>query len=913
MIDNSIWDYNNQRFKTSDQFIFIFSDNNASSEDLTVFYSINGGELQTLEFSYIFSLSYFNDGVYNLTLYVYDFAYNVESVSIIFSVDMTPPSITDFNIEGLVQVLGINYIPANSNVTFIVTDDDNQINSSYSWGGAIYYDFDNSFILSYPDEASTLFINASDSLGNQLELSIDLTIDSIAPSVTLLLLSNNSKINYETELDFYVNDLVINKVKKVEYSWDIFYPATTIVSSYPFGYFQIFLHHLYSDNDSATLYITAEDKVGNSQTYLLNFIVDLSPPVPALYINNTETNEYQKVDQFFYVRGNTSIWYDATENNDLSSFIYYWDNDEDNEIQLIISSPWIFVPSNDGYHNLTIILEDNTEGSYPNTNQIIYYFYVDDIHVEAVNPSNLLDNVQYQLVYEDTFQFIINIFDIYDNTSIPGLYWNQTSLQLSNDLNLLVTNNTINNKTFQFTIYCTNVSTTSLVFEFSAGESAKHVFNVNLSIAKKEGFITILEDSELSVIYENDIIIDINLKNEYDVNQTIKYIYVNGSQVDFQLVGDYIYQFNYSSSLHTTSKGHYTLEILVESEFYFGQTNSSYLLEFEVLPIPIAIEIFVSGYNITYGNTVVISGLLTRNLTGAPISGQDLTFYIYIYYKNNTQGVFALSGYDEFQSFNDNTNSTGFATITFLITSDMDHIAISVEYPGDPIYGSKLIELNEFINAVKPTGLSSTLLYIIIAAAVVLAGIISFVVYKLTRTKPIEKIMEEIEEEEITSKLAAINPGVILNIFDQRKGAVPLVSSHNLAEKYSNRFVIGLDNFLLKIADQAYSSLGFEEQHDRRRIGSIILPREGMVGFIHGIQLPNPVARGGFENLALVVLVNEEHDNALLGNQVYLYDDIDELTQMLIGKKPIKEITNQLLAIRRKATRIVLAALMQEK
>ena len=110
-----------------------------------------------------------------------------------------------------------------------------------------------------------------------------------------------------------------------------------------------------------------------------------------------------------------------------------------------------------------------------------------------------------------------------------------------------------------------------------------------------------------------------------------------------------------------------------------------------------------------------------------------------------------------------------------------------------------------------------------------------------------------------------------------------------------------------------YSSLGFEEHHDRRRIGSIILPKEKMVGFIHGIQLPNPAARGGVENLTAIVLVDEKFDKLLLGNQTYLYDEIDELIKMLKAKKHMVEIRAQLGVIRRKTVRIVLAAIEGEK
>ena len=117
----------------------------------------------------------------------------------------------------------------------------------------------------------------------------------------------------------------------------------------------------------------------------------------------------------------------------------------------------------------------------------------------------------------------------------------------------------------------------------------------------------------------------------------------------------------------------------------------------------------------------------------------------------------------------------------------------------------------------------------------------------------------------------------------------------------------GVDNFILKIADQAYSSLGFEEHDAGRRVGSIVLPTEKMIGFVHGIQLPNKMARGGFENLSLIVLADSETGKLLQTYQDYLYDDIDELIKLLKEKKPVKEINEQLEYIRKVSVIIVLA------
>ena len=843
-IDPSINDYHNERFRSSDSFTFVLNDNNVSSTELTVYYSIDGGDNITIVYPFNLALTYFNDGVYNLTLYVYDIANNLAMASFIFIMDTTAPELTLIDISDLKYVLGTYYVPANTSIIVTITDDDPSILSTFSWGGTFYTPFVNSFSLDYTSGTSILYINASDSLGNNALLySIELTIDNMAPVVAIISPSNNSKINHYTELDFNVDDINFYTIKEVEYSWDIFYPARDSITFDTSGDFEMYLHSFYGEC-FALLYIFTEDIVGNTKTYIFNFTVDLTAPISAFYIGTQNISISNYIDEYpsNYVYGNTSIWYNSSENNDMASILYYWNGNEDSEQRLNMTNPFIYVPTIDGSYNLTMTLEDDTEGYHPNKINITYFFYVDDIHIDVVFPENL-ETITHQLVYGDSLIFRIKIYDIYDNSSIDSLFWNQTILDYSNLLNLNIVNNTIDNKTFEFTIYATNVSDTSLMFEYSKAGSNKHQIVVNLSIAKKEGHILILEDSILSAIYEDDIIVNVFLRNEYGTNQSIIAIYANETDItNFIYLGDDIYQFKYSS-YNTLGKGNYILEIRVESDYYFGQTNNSYILEFEILPIPLILEIFVSNYNVTYGNNVIISGLLTFT-NGTPIEDIDITFYVYIYYKNKTKGVYALiSGYDDFEILMGNTNSTGFATITFQITEDIEYIAISASYGGSPILGDISFELEDFVRSIKPPGLPTSILYAIIAGAIFFVVIISLIIYKVTRPKPFEQLMEEVEEAEIIAQMLDLNPGVILNIFDQQKGAIPLVGEHNLDGIYKQKLVIGVDNFLLKTADQAYSSLGFEEQHDRRRIGSILLPNEGMVGFIHGIQLPNPAAR----------------------------------------------------------------------
>jgi len=205
-------------------------------------------------------------------------------------------------------------------------------------------------------------------------------------------------------------------------------------------------------------------------------------------------------------------------------------------------------------------------------------------------------------------------------------------------------------------------------------------------------------------------------------------------------------------------------------------------------------------------------------------------------------------------------------------------------------------------------------MYTIIGGSIALVAIISFIIYKLTRPKPFEALMEKITDEEIATYYSIMSPGVILSIFDQKKGPIPLVEDHSLSiARYRNRIAIGIENFLLKISDQAYSSLGFEEHTDERRTGSIRLPREQMIGMIHGVQLENKAARGGFENLSLIILADNEYGNLLLSYQDFLYEDIDKLISKLKSRKPLVDVQETISEVRRKSVIVMLAAQQYEQ
>ncbi|MHA1955218.1 MAG: hypothetical protein ACW96U_14860, partial [Candidatus Heimdallarchaeaceae archaeon] len=284
---------------------------------------------------------------------------------------------------------------------------------------------------------------------------------------------------------------------------------------------------------------------------------------------------------------------------------------------------------------------------------------------------------------------------------------------------------------------------------------------------------------------------------------------------------------------------------------------------------------------------------------------------IYSYSYNETTGVQALisTNYTTYVILNRTTDFSGEATVLFTMSPDIDYVLINATFDGDNFRATSSFELGERVIRIVPPGFPSWMLYLIIGGSILAVALIAFIVYKVTRPKEFEELISKLTDEDIALNFSIVSPGVVLTIFDQRKGPTPLLEAHSLMiARYKNRMQIDVENFLLKIADQAYSSLGFEEHDPGRRTGSIVLPREKMIGFIHGIQLPNEAARGGFENLSLIVLADSDFGNLLLNYQEFLYDEVDDLIKDLKDKRELPEIKEKLEKVRKKSVMIMLAA-----
>jgi hypothetical protein len=808
------------------------------------------------------------------------------------------------------------YVPYHAEVFVIVSDNDPQVTTKYAWDSPPYTLFNNSFFLDYSDGQALLQIKASDSLDNEITFQITLILDASSPTVTLLNYVNAStKINHKTLLSFETDDYSDNTIKTVKYSWDklpgFWYTSPTID-------FQDEILPIYSHNSIAKFYVYVEDIVGNGFTYTFLFDVDIEAPVIDLLIYDASEDIWVDASDVYYVQSNTPILYNPLANDDLYSFTYYWNDNIENISVLDASDNWIIeTPLLDGSHNLTVILTDDSVGFLPNQANTTFYFLVDNIVINFYNESDFSPTTySYEnntnLIYGESVSYILNITDAINETEILGL---QYVITKDFELNLSVDVIKLDNITYEIFIMATNVTNgelTRIEIQFYKFEESRQLVHIFLNIEKKESVLNIDSDKSLQKVqFEENITLVIELENDSGENESIIFILVNSATeiLNYMALEDGYFQFNYSSIMFQ-SKGNFTINIYAESNFFKAQN----VFDVEINPLEVQLTVEVSEFEIIEGAQLVITGQLTL-MNGTPITLADIAITIYIKEKENGKLVYAFveSDYDRIQNITATTDFDGYFQAVFQMDEVIDYIDIEVSYSGDDYYGISTSVLEESIYVIPPPGLPSWLLYTIIGGSLALAFIVSLLVYKLTRRKPFQQILDEIPDEEIENVYGTLSPGVVLSIFDQKKGPVPLVSDHNLdLEKYKIRLRVGTENFILKISDQAYSSLGFEEHDAGRRVGSIVLPSEKMIGWVHGIQLPNKAARGGLENLSLIVLADTEYGSYLLNYQDYLYDEADLLSSALKSKKDLVEVNEILINIRKKSVRIMLAGQKME-
>ncbi len=888
---------------------FTITDNEVFGENLTVLISIDGTVNETLSAgAYFYNLDYLVDGTHSFYLYAIDLAGNSDILYVEFTIDNTPPEL-EYKIPELVPLGSDNYVPGNAEVIVTVSDAYSGVITYYTWGGE-QHTFNESFVLPAENASGTLIIYAYDGLHTSTNIT-SIIIDIEAPSVTLIGMTNTTEeVNFYTALYFETSDdLGDNTIELVRYSWDILPGAWYTSSEHDFN---VSVIPFYEHEDNVVFYVYMKDIVGNNHIEWFIFKIDDEPPNLDLEFYDASEEKWLDIGDSFFAQSNQTIRYNSyvNEPGELITFNYYWAHKGPEEykgsLNVTEEYPTFETPETDGNYTLVVILIDNVN------NEISFNitFLIDNIVLTFNRPDDFDESTNAyvnttSLIYGENVSYIVEVTDSLTHSEIVGL-----KINLNNSAFDFIVNVTkLDSITYEILIVANNVTDSifaKIEIQFYKWEESKQYIQIYLKVDKKEGSLFIHQSSVDTVTYGEIIPVIIYLQNDLGLNETILSIVVNGLITDIKILGDGLYQFNFSSTA-LTSKGNHTLDIQVQSEFFYG-SNSVFTIE--VLPIQSQISVEVTSYEVLEESQVVIRGLLTAD-DGTPLSDQEILVYVYIVEESNGRLVYALNidDYDDYRIITVYTDADGYFTASFQMYEGIEYIDIEVFYDGNNHHDISSSVLDASVYSMKPPGLPSWLLYTIIGGSVLLGLIVSLIIYKIVKPKPFEALMEKITDEQIALNYSIMSPGVVLSIFDQRKGPVPLVMDHSLElGQYVGRLRMGTENFILKISDQAYSSLGFEEHDTGRRVGSIVLPGEKMVGWVHGIQLPNETARGGFENLSLIVLADSEYSNLLLNYQDYLYDEADKLVEVLKAKNQLDNIKIIIEGIRKKSVIIMLAA-----
>ncbi len=930
IIDGSIVSlYNDTRFTTDNTMEFIITDNYTRTNQLIIYISIDGKANQTLNSPFELHLYTFNDATHYFTIYVYDLAGNYAIQTIFFHIDTLAP-IIEIDIPSMIVFQETNYVTTGAEVIVTVDDLDPLVDTFYSWSGAANSSFSGSITLSYGDSTGDLLIFANDSLGHLDYYTIILIIDNTAPQLFLSSPNVLDEINRFTDLEFDINEENIQTVNSIGYYWDKlpFYYFNTTYDSY--DSFALRIPSLFFDGpgayvtgNTATLVIELYDILGHSVFGSFDFIIDRDAPIPGLYLNESGVITQLEEGIIYTSLGETPLLYKNDTNDDIADLYWIWDDDDATGDSLefggILTGGYLLVdivPPEDGRHYLRVVLTDNTISSQPNFIEYIFNITVNDINIDITEPNPEMwveeaDFLSYhhRMNYTDSFSFTVNITDTVDGLEIPDLQ-NRT---ISRVYNLLASIVQLDNTIYECTIVATNVTNgleTHIDFEFYLIDGGSQKLRFYLIVDKKLGSLEILDKTELTVQYDEDIDVYIGLKDHLSQNLSIIYVEVNSLITSFYNIENTT-EFWFRYSTHGLEEGEHAITIYAESTFYYAKLEGNLTFEFTVTPLPIFIDIQVSNSTVLEGTEFTITAALTfQNGTG--FAGQLLHFFVYSYSYETTTGEVSAAiptNYTTYIISNRTTNINGIATIIFTMSTEIDYVLIAVTYDGGDFVDTSYSEFDEKVVKIFLPGFPSWLLYTLIGGSLFVILIISLIVYRVTRGKPFEEVMEIVTIDEIKERYETLSPGVILTIFDQKKGPIPLIASHSLdTTRYLGRMQIGVENFMLKIADQAYSSLGFEEHDVGRRVGSIILPTEKMIGFVHGVQLPNKMARGGFENLSLIVLADSEFGNLLLNYQEYIYDEIDVIIEALKTKKHLKQVEELLRIVRHKSVKVMLTA-----
>lgn len=190
------------------------------------------------------------------------------------------------------------------------------------------------------------------------------------------------------------------------------------------------------------------------------------------------------------------------------------------------------------------------------------------------------------------------------------------------------------------------------------------------------------------------------------------------------------------------------------------------------------------------------------------------------------------------------------------------------------------------------------------AILLISAIIVGIKIFSKTEGYDMKKIItesEKISRETILTQMDEYALGVTVNFFDQVQGPVPVIWEPPLLEDQ--------EQVMLDLSDKSFSTLEF--------IGSEETERSGIFDFSTGsyectalgysFAVVNPDARGGKENLTIVLLLRKEWGNNLLIFQDELVEKLRDIREMIEGQNNPSQIEKKSRELREFVSRLMIS------
>jgi len=163
-----------------------------------------------------------------------------------------------------------------------------------------------------------------------------------------------------------------------------------------------------------------------------------------------------------------------------------------------------------------------------------------------------------------------------------------------------------------------------------------------------------------------------------------------------------------------------------------------------------------------------------------------------------------------------------------------------------------------------------------------------------------------VESERITREVILTNMdeyalGVTVNFFDQVQGPVPVIWEPPLLEDQ--------EQVMLDLSDKSFSALEFVGLEEKERSGTFDFSTGSYecTALGYSFAIANPEARGGKENLTIVLLLRKEWGDNLLTFQDELLEKLREIRELIEREQPSSMVEKKARELREFVSRVMIA------